>query len=235
MRNRLVSQALVFRNKYLVSTIFRSPLGPFPYPPGQLAMTVFSALLTSATILFDYILLPYLVVYLRRPLFSEDYFPFPDFLLIYASLFSTELAIRSFLLSYSSAGMRARRLKNSTLIGALILVSAVAVCTPAMLYSTGASLNFGPTSLYGFLLFLLCVGQASLKAGHVFFGGLLFVKYCDAPNGVPRTIAESGEQLLGIARCFFTALLFVIAGAVLYYKVSNLHLVWTLLELQSPV
>ncbi|KAM7542070.1 hypothetical protein Aperf_G00000011142 [Anoplocephala perfoliata] len=211
--------ALTFRNKYLVSTLFTS-LKRFQYPPGQLIMILFSALLTTATILFDYLLLPYLVVYLRRCLFTKDdiYFPFPDFILIYATLFASELLFRTFILEYTDFGNRAIRWVNSTLIGALLGVSCVSFLMPSILYALASATSHVAFNVFGLGLFVVCVMQGLLKAAHDLFGGILFAKYCDLEIRIPKSVAETGEQLLGVVRCFFAALFFIIGGGVLYHQ-----------------
>ncbi|KAL5108034.1 hypothetical protein TcWFU_007918 [Taenia crassiceps] len=189
-RNRMVSRALVIRNQYMISTIFAS-LKHNWYPPGQLIMILFSGLLTTGTILFDYLLLPYFVIYLRRNIFTSllDFFPWPDFILVYGSLFTSELLSRTVILEYTNLGDR-------------------------IMSGTAGAKN----SLFAFCLFVLCVTQGLLKAAHALLGGLLFTKYCDTPTFVPRSVAQTGEQLLGVVRCFFAALLFVVGGAVLYHQ-----------------
>lgn len=218
----MISQALTIRNKYIISTLFAS-LKHNRYPPGQLIMILFSGLLTTGTILFDYLLLPYLVIYLRRNLFTPflDFFPFPDFILVYGTLFASELLSRTVVLEYTSLGDRIMRWSNPNLIGALVVVSALFFSMPAILYWLGSGTAGAANSLFGFCLFVLCVTQGLLKAAHALLGGFLFTKYCDAVAFVPRSVAQTGEQLLGVVRCFFAALFFAIGGAVLYHQVVN--------------
>lgn len=213
---------LVPRNQYLISTLFTS-ISRFEHPPGQLAMMLFSALLTTATILFDYLLLPYLIVYLRRYLFSPNdatYFPFPDFVFIYAVLFASEIGFRYLVLEYTDFGLRALRFKHSTLIGALVGLAAVSFFMPSILFSLTSSTSALAFSVFGLGLFVVCVMQGLLKAGHDLLGGVLFTKYCDYDLIRLKGVAETGEQLLGVMRCFFASIFFVIGGAVLYHQVG---------------
>ncbi|VDK22884.1 unnamed protein product [Taenia asiatica] len=218
-RNGMVSRALVTRNKYIISTLFAS-LKHNRYPPGQLIMILFSGLLTTATILFDYLLLPYFVIYLRRNLFTPflDFFPFPDFILVYGTLFTSELLSRTIVLEYTNLGDKIMRWSNPNLIGALVVVSTFSFLMPTILYWIGSGTASTPNSLFGFCFFILCVIQSLLKAAHALLGGILFTKYCDTVTFVPRSVAQTGEQLLGVVRCFLAALLFAIGGAVLYYQ-----------------
>ncbi|CDS37219.1 expressed conserved protein [Echinococcus multilocularis] len=217
--NRMVSRALTIRNKYIISTVFVS-LKHHQYPPGQLIMILFSGLLTTGTIFFDYLLLPYFVVYLQRNLFTPfpDFFPFPDFILVYGTLFASELLSRTIILEYTNLGDRIIKWSNHSLIGALIVVSALSFFMPAILYWIGSRTAGAANSLFGFCLFVLCVTQGLLKAAHALLGGLLFTKYCDSMTLVPRSVAQTGEQLLGVVRCFFAALLFAVGGAILYHQ-----------------
>ncbi|VDD83807.1 unnamed protein product [Mesocestoides corti] len=218
VRRRVISWSLTVRENYLISTIFSSFRRH--HPPGQLAMTLFSALLTSATILFDYLLLPYSIIYLKRALFSLtlDYFPFPDLIFVYATLFISELVSRTLILKYSSFARRTIRLADSSLIGVLIAISSIFIFVPVVLYLVFMVDIGTANSVCGVYLFGLCVVEGLLKAAHSLFGGILFTKYCDELSIVPRSVAETGEQLLGVARCFFSTLVFTIGGIVLYYE-----------------
>lgn len=185
-------------------------------------MMLFSALLTTATILFDYLLLPYLVVYLRRYLFSangETYFPFPEFVFVYVTLFASELVFRTLILEYTDLGMRALQWDHSFLIGTLAGVGGVSLLMPSILYALTNSTSGLAYSVFGLGLFVVCVMQGLLKAAHDLIGGVLFTKYCDHDLRLLREVAETGEQLLGVMRCFFAALFFIIGGAVLYHQV----------------
>ncbi|VDO06646.1 unnamed protein product [Rodentolepis nana] len=214
------TSAVISRNNYFISTLFTS-LSRYEHPPGQLIMMLFSALLTTSTILFDYLLLPYLVVYMRRYLFTANngtYFPFPDFVFIYATLFASELVLRTLVLEYTDFGLRALRWAHSTLIGSLAGVAGVSFLMPTILYVLTNSTFRLEHSVYGLGLFVVCVVQGLLKAAHDLIGGVLFTKYCDIDLRQLRRVAETGEQLLGVMRCFFAAVFFIIGGAVLYHQ-----------------
>nr|CDS30766.1 conserved hypothetical protein [Hymenolepis microstoma] len=216
----IFTSSVVPRNNYFISTLFTS-LSRCEHPPGQFIMMLFSALLTTSTILFDYLLLPYLVVYLRRYLFnanSATYFPFPDFVFIYATLFASEFVFRTLVLEYTDFGMRALRWAHSTLIGALAGVAGVSFLIPTILYMLTNSTSRLEYSVFGLGLFVVCVMQGLLKAAHDLIGGVLFTKYCDYDLRHLRRVAETGEQLLGVMRCFLAAVFFIVGGAVLYHQ-----------------
>ncbi|VDM35630.1 unnamed protein product [Hydatigera taeniaeformis] len=183
-------------------------------------MILFSALFTTATILFDYLLLPYFVIYLRRNLLTSslNFFPFLDFILFYGTLFASEFLFRTIALEFKGLGSRIMRWSSPSLIGALVIVSTLSFPMPSILCWIGNVTAGAANSLFCFCLFALCGIQGLLKAAHVFLGGLLFTKYCDAVTFMPRSVAQTGELLLGILRCFCAALFFIIGGAVLYHQ-----------------
>lgn len=181
--------------------------------------TIFSGLATASVVCVDYLLLPYLITSTRAEFFySSTYFPFPELLFLYSCMFGAETGMRYLVLERTSWAVRLQRQPPSILIGGMVLISFFWTFTPLLLFAAVQAIN-SSHALTGFVLFSFCILEGGLKVGHSIFSGVLFSQYLDAI--ALKQIVQTGEQLVGLSRCFFSSCLFIIAGAVQYHQVGN--------------
>ncbi|VDL85292.1 unnamed protein product [Schistocephalus solidus] len=205
-------RSLAFRERLLVPTLLyavRSRL----YPTGQLILTLFSGLLTAATIIADYLLLPLTLVYLRVEFISARLFPFGEIFLLYALLFGTESLANFVVLRYTRWSVRLTPLSVNALSAALLVVALLCCLCPSFVFLVIVSINVS-SSLFIFSFCLFCLVSGLLKSAHTVLSGVLFAKYHDACPYL--AVVQTSEQLVGLVRSLLSALLIIIAAIVLY-------------------
>ncbi|KAL7059321.1 hypothetical protein AAHC03_012993 [Spirometra sp. Aus1] len=205
-------RSLTLRDRFLVPTLLYA-VGSRLYPPGQMILTIFSGLLTSATIIADYLLLPLTLVYLRVDFISPRLFPFCEIFLLYGLLFGTESLTNFLVLRYTRWSARLTPLSVNTLSAALLVVALLCCLCPSFVFLVIVSINVS-SGLFIFSFCLFCLVSGLLKSAHTILSGVLFAKYHDACPYL--AVVQTSEQLVGLVRSLFSAFLILIAAAVLY-------------------